>query len=96
MGVTVRDRALDLRLVRALDLPATRAVEITTRDEQGPAAKADLRSGDLIVAVNEAPVDGIDALHLHLSRCPVGTAITLHVIRRTQSLKIVLTPGEPS
>jgi S1-C subfamily serine protease len=50
----------------------------------------------LIVAVNEAAVDGIDALHLQLSRCPVGTAITLHVIRRTQSLKIALTPGEPS
>src|SRR3982075_4362119 len=96
LGVTVRDRALDLRLVRALDLPATRAVEVMTRDEQGPAAKADLRSGDLVVAVNDAPVDGIDALHAQLSRCPVGTAITLHVIRRTQSLKIALTPGEPS
>jgi S1-C subfamily serine protease len=96
LGVTVRDRALDLRLVRALDLPVTRAVEIMSRDEKGPAAKADLRSGDLVVAVNDAAVDGTDALHLQLSRCPVGTAITLHVIRRTQSLKIELTPGEPS
>jgi S1-C subfamily serine protease len=92
LGVSVRDRALDLRLVRALDLQVTRAIEIVTRDEQGPAAKADLRSGDLIVAVNDAPVNGIDALHLQLSRHPVGTAITLHVIRRTQSLKIKLTP----
>jgi S1-C subfamily serine protease len=96
LGVTVRDRALDLRLVRALDLPVTRAVEIMSRDEEGPAAKADLRAGDWVVAVNDAPVDGIDALHAQLSRCPVGTAITLHVIRRTQSLKIALTPGEPS
>jgi S1-C subfamily serine protease len=96
LGVTVRDRALDLRLVRALDLPGTRAVEILTRDEQGPAAAADLHSGDLIVAVNDAPVDGADALHLQLSRCPVGTPLTLHVIRRTQSLKVKLTPTEPS
>ena len=88
LGVTVRDRALDFRLVRALELPVTRAVEIMTRDEQGPAAQADLRSGDLIVAVNDASVDGVDALHLQLSRCPVGTPITLQVIRRTQSLKI--------
>jgi S1-C subfamily serine protease len=96
LGVTVRDRPLDLRLVRALNLPAKRAVEITSRDEQGPAAKSDLHSGDLIVAVNDVPVDGIDALHLQLSRWAVGTALTLHVVRRTQSLQVELTPREPT
>jgi len=96
LGVTVRDRPLDTRLVRALNLPVNRAVEITSRDEQGPAAQADLHPGDLIVAINDAAVDGIDALHLQLSRCPVGTAITLSIVRRTQSLKIQLTPGEPT
>jgi S1-C subfamily serine protease len=96
LGISVRDRALDTRLVRALDLPVTRAVEIVTRDEQGPAAQAELHSGDLIVAVNDSPVSGIDALHLQLSRCPVGTPITLQVIRRMQRLKVELTPREPS
>jgi S1-C subfamily serine protease len=96
LGVSVRDRVLDLRLVRALGLSVKRAVEIVSRDEQGPAAKADLRSGDLIVAVNDAAVNGIDELHLQLSRCTVGTPITLHVVRRTQSLKIALTPEEPA
>jgi S1-C subfamily serine protease len=67
-----------------------------SRDDQGPAAKADLHSGDLIVAVNDAPVNGIDALHLQLSRCPVGTPITLQVIRRTQRLQVRLTPREPT
>jgi S1-C subfamily serine protease len=83
LGVSVRERELDLRLVRALDLKVKRAAEIVTRDEQGPAAQADLRSGDLIVAVNGTPVNGIDALHLQLSRCPVGDSIALQVIRRT-------------
>jgi len=96
LGVSVRDRALDTRLVRALDLPVTRAVEILTRDAQGPAAQAELHSGDLIVAVNDSPVNGIDALHLQLSRCPVGKPITLQVIRRMQRLTIELTPREPS
>ena len=95
LGVSVRDRALDLRLVRALDLPVMRAVEIVTLDDQGPAAKADVRPGDLIVAVNHAPVNGIDALHLQLSRCTVGTAIPVQVIRRMQRLEISLTPREP-
>ncbi len=95
LGVSVRDRPLDLRLVRALELPVKRAVEILGRDEKGPAADSDLRPGDFIVAVNEAPVDGVDALHRHLSRWPIGTALTLQVVRRTQSLRIELTPGEP-
>jgi hypothetical protein len=45
--------------------------------------------------VNEAPVNGVDALHRHLSRWPVGTTLTLEVVRRTQSLKVRLTPREP-
>jgi S1-C subfamily serine protease len=93
LGISVRDRALDLRLVRALELPVKRAVEIVTTDAAGPAAKADLLPGDLLVAVNDLPLASIDALHLQLSRCPVGQPITLHVVRRTQSLKIELTPS---
>jgi len=95
LGVTVRDRPLDLRLVRALGLSIRRAVEITSREEQGPAAQSDLRGGDLIVGVNETPVDGIDALHLQLSRWPVGTTLTLQVVRRTQSRSVPITPAEP-
>jgi S1-C subfamily serine protease len=95
LGVSVRDRPLDLRLVRALELPVKRAAEILGRDDKGPAAESDLRPGDFIVAVNDAPVDGVDALHRHLSRWPVGTALTLQIVRRTQSLRIELTPREP-
>lgn len=96
LGVSVRDRPLDLRLVRALHLPVKRAVEILGRDDKGPAADSDLRPGDFIVAINEAPVDGVDALHRYLSRWAVGTALTLHVVRRTQSLSIELTPRDPA
>jgi len=89
LGITVRDRPLDLRLVRALALPVKRAAEIMSRDEQGPAARSDLQPGDLIVAVDDTAVDGTDALHLALSRRPLGE-ITLRIVRRTQSLSVVL------
>jgi S1-C subfamily serine protease len=94
LGISVRDRPLDLRLVRALQLPVKRAVEIMGLDSRGPAARSDLHPGDLLVAVNEESIDGIDALHRHLSRLPLGTAITLHVVRRMQSLTVRLTPRE--
>jgi S1-C subfamily serine protease len=69
-------------------------VEIIGRDDTGPAASSDLRPGDLIVGVNDAPVDGVDALHRQLGRWPVGTALTLHVVRRTKSLRVQLTARE--
>ena len=94
LGISGRDRPLDRRLVRALGLPLMRAVEVLSRDGEGPAAQSDLRPGDLIVAVNEVPVDGMDALFRHVSRWPVGAPLTLRVLRRTQSLNIDLTPRE--
>jgi S1-C subfamily serine protease len=94
LGISGRDRPLDRRLVRALDLPLMRAVEVMARDGDGPAAQSDLRPGDLIVAVNDVPVDGIDALYRLVSRTPFGTALMLRVVRRTSSLSIELTPRE--
>jgi S1-C subfamily serine protease len=96
LGISVRDRPLDLRLVRALGLSVTRATEVIGRDESGPAVDSDLRPGDLIVGVNDAPVDGVDALHRQLSRWPAGSPLTLDLVRRTQSLRVMLTPSEPS
>jgi S1-C subfamily serine protease len=94
LGIAGRDRPLDRRLVRALDLPLARAVEVMSRDPEGPATNSDLRPGDLIVAVNDVPVDGMDALYRLVSRWPVGTALTLQVVRRTQSLMLEITPRE--
>jgi S1-C subfamily serine protease len=94
LGIAGRDRPLDRRLVRALELPVTRAVEVMSRDAEGPAARSDLRPGDLIVAVDDAPVDGMDVLYRLVSRRPPGTSLTLKVLRRTQLLSIDITPRE--
>jgi len=95
LGIAARDRPLDRRLVRALGLTAPRAIEILSREQDGPAADTDLRPGDLIVAVDGGQVDGIDALHRQLSRVPPGTELELSVVRRTQLLKVPLTGREP-
>ena len=95
LGIAARDRPLDLRLVRALELSASRAVEILSRESEGPAFLSDLHPGDLIVAVDGKTVDGIDALHRQLSRVPPGTALELTIVRRTQIVKVALTAHEP-
>ena len=95
LGVAVRDRPLDLRLVRALGLAHRRAVEILSREASGPAAGADLQPGDLIVRLDGEGLDGTDALHQRLARVPPGSELTLGVVRRTQRLNVVLVAAEP-
>lgn len=95
LGIAARDRPLDLRLVRALGLKAVRAVEILTREREGPASESDLQPGDLIVAVNDEPVDGIDTLHRLLGGVPPGTELALTVVRRARRVEVPLTAREP-
>jgi S1-C subfamily serine protease len=95
LGIAARDRPLDRRLVRALGLRGTRAVEVLSLERSGPAAASDLHSGDLIVRVNETDVDGIDALHRELARIAPDSTLTLHIVRRTQLLAVALTAREP-
>jgi S1-C subfamily serine protease len=95
LGVAVRDRPLDLRLVRALGLAHRRAAEILSREASGPAAEVDLQPGDLIVTVNAEAIDGIDTLHQRLARVPPGSELTLGVVRRTQRLSVGLVAREP-
>jgi S1-C subfamily serine protease len=95
LGVAVRDRPLDRRLVRALDLAGSRAVEILSREPGGPAATADLHPGDLIVGVNGEAVDGVDALHRLLGRAAAGGELSLDILRRTQRLTVALAVREP-
>ncbi len=95
LGVAARDRPLDVRLVRALQLASPRAVEILSRESAGPAAQADLQPGDLIVAVNGEAVGGIDTLHRLLGRVPPGSELLLQIVRRTQRLTVALTAREP-
>ena len=94
LGIAARDRPLDLRLVRALELKATRAVEVLSRERQGPASESDLQPGDLIVGVGDEPVDGIDTLHRLLGGVPPGTELALTVVRRARQVRVPLTARE--
>ena len=95
LGIAARDRPLDLRLVRALELKATRAVEVLSREREGPAAKSELQPGDLIAGVNGEPVDGIDTLHRLLGGVPPGSELALSVVRRARRITVALTAREP-
>jgi S1-C subfamily serine protease len=96
LGIVGRERPLDRRLVRALNLPAERAVEIVSLDARGPARQAGLRSGDIVIRVNAQPVARVDDLHRALTEWPLVKPVTLTILRGKSEVAVSLTPVERS
>jgi S1-C subfamily serine protease len=94
LGVAGRTRKLDRRLVRSLDLPAESALEIVSREPDTPAARSDLRIGDIIIAAQGNPIPSVDGLHRFLSRWNVGDILRLTILRRTQVFDLEIAPVE--
>jgi serine protease Do len=96
LGIAARDRLLDRRLVRALELPGERGVEVMTVEAGGPAAQSGLRSGDIIIALNEQTVRYVDDLHRLLAELPFGKPLALSVLRGRARKTLEVTPTESS
>jgi len=81
LGIRARQRPLDRRLARFHDLAQDYLVEVVSVDPDGPAARAGVRSGDFICALQGRAVANVDDLHRHLADWRVGEEVTLTVIR---------------
>jgi S1-C subfamily serine protease len=94
LGFTGQPRSLDRRLARAYHLPTRQAVEIVGVDAQGPASRAGLREGDLLVAVNGRPVETVDDVHRMLVAWPIGEPLTVTVLRGAARFDLAVTPAD--
>lgn len=59
-----------------------------------PAARAGLQPRDVIVAIAEDPVTGVDDLHRFLDEHPTGT-FPLAIVREGRRVELAVRPGEP-
>ncbi len=91
-GVALKDvRAKDL--VRH-DLPlTTRAARIEQVQEDSPAAAAKLRSDDLIVGLDDAPINGAADLRNRVALTAPGTAVSLALYRDGDLRRVAVTLG---
>ena len=63
-------------------------------EENGPAKRAGIEEGDLIVAFDGHTVAGIDDLHRLMTEDRVGVPTKVTVLRRVEKLEIEVTPVE--
>jgi S1-C subfamily serine protease len=67
---------------------------VASVEPDSPAAAAGLEDGDVIVAMGDFPVTGIDDLHRLLTEQRIGVPVELTIIRSGGKRSIRLTPHE--
>ena len=95
LGVGAQTAPLPLRLARQLGLTQESAAFVTTVEAKGPAARAGLREGDLILEFGGRPTLGVDDLHRVLSEEAQGQQLQMRVLRHTRLETLEVTPGLP-
>lgn len=94
LGIAGQSRPLERPLVLALGLTKNQAVEVVSVSRTSPAGRAGLRSGDLIIAINDTCVTCVDDLHRFLSAWPIAEPATLTLIRGRQRITLPIIPME--
>ncbi len=82
LGVGIQD--LTEALVKSLGLQTDKGAFVAAVYLGGPAEKAGLQAGDVVVAYNGKPIESSHDLPLQVSQTPVGSSANLEVIRKGQ------------
>jgi serine protease Do len=78
---------------RTLNLRDARGAEVSLV-ENGPAAKAGVREGDVVLEYNGSPVEGVEQFVRMVRETPPGRAVKLTVWRNGAAQNLMVTVGE--
>jgi len=94
IGVAGQNVMLPRRLVREHEIAFASGVLVISLEPAGPASRAGLEKGDVIVAYGNAPVASIDDLHRQLTEEQLGRGVKLTILRRGKKLELDVVPEE--
>ena len=94
IGIGGQDVPIHRRVVRYYNLPSEKGIMIINVEKGGPAAKAGLINGDIIIGFNNKTISGIDDLHRFLTEDHLGVNSRIKIIRYTEILEFDITPDE--
>ena len=92
LGVGAQD--LTPSLAESLDIKAKQGALIADVQPNSPAAKAGLKDGDVITAVNGHPVEDANRLTFTVGAVAPGTKLDVEVVRDGKTKKVAVTTGE--
>ncbi len=94
LGLSGQIRPLSQRVQRYFELQTNTVVEVVSVESGGPAHRAGLREGDLIVALDGQSTASVDDIHRLLTSKPSGSEINLTVLRSRERLELRVISGE--
>ena len=94
IGIAGGTRPLPPRVAAAIG--RDRGVEVVEVSPASPAASAGLHAEDLIVAIDDVPVRGVDDMHRLLTADHIGRRTELSVMREGAARRFAITPRELS
>ena len=94
LGLTGQREAVPRRFARAIGVAQETGVLVAAVQPGGPADRAGIAAGDLLLSVGGQPVTGVDALLRWLTGERVGEAAEVLVLRRGDPRRLQVVPGE--
>jgi S1-C subfamily serine protease len=94
IGVSGATVPVATRVVRHFGLPSSTAVHVSELVPGSPAAAAGVEAGDRMIALDGAPIDGIDGLQRLLDATWIGREGELQLLRRSSLMSVKLRPVE--
>ena len=92
IGLVAQQAPIPPALARATGVQQPYAVYVAHVDGGGPAAKAGLKEGDLLVAAGNQALTGLDDLLRALDHHSIGRATDFLIIRNARLMTVVITP----
>jgi len=96
LGIAGATVPLSRRYARHFELENSHAVRVESLEADGPARRAGIEAGDLIVAFDAVAINGIDDVHRLLTADRIGRASRAVVIRRAQRIELEVRATERS
>jgi S1-C subfamily serine protease len=94
IGVSGATVPVATRVVRHFNLQSASAVHVSELVPGSPAAMAGVEAGDRMIALDGAPIDGIDGLQRLLDATWIGREGELQLLRRSSLISVKLRPVE--
>jgi S1-C subfamily serine protease len=92
IGVQAQTAAVNRNVARFYDLKIATGALLLSVETSGPAGKAGLQEGDVIVAFEGEPVEGVDVLHRLLNEDRIAQTTRLTVLRGSKKLDLKVVP----
>lgn len=89
LGVAIQRLSADI--AAGLGLPKDTGEIVASVEANGPAARAGVRQGDVIVAVNNRAVNYENSLSYLVATTPIGTAVPIELMREGKRMKLTAT-----